>query len=725
MKARTHLKIGAYTADAATLNWGTLPRAGEPDIYEVLKREIKPWLDVPSDVGVSTAHEFQPHNSRSFAVFDTLAQNFARRCVDPLLDRYRTRQLQALNETTELPAISPREKQLNRWVLISLGSLGFAIAGHWLFAPLLIGAVIGGVYTTLGIYVEAYHSLVKQRKVNFALLAGLNTLGMWLGGFITPAIFGTAFYMVAVKVIAKTKDHSRQRLADVFGKQPRTVWVLVDGVEVETPLERIAAGDILAVQAGQAIPADGVITRGTATIDQHALTGEAQPVEKGVGESVLATTVVLTGAIHIRVEKAGHETTAAQITEMLNRTSSYQIEIESKAQQFADRAALPTLIVSAVALPTVGYQGAVAILGAGLGYDVALTGPISMLNYLNIASRHGVLVKDGRSLERLHEVDTIVFDKTGTLTLEDLHLAQVHSFNGFSEDALLAMAATAEARQSHPIARAIKSAAHARGLQLMPVDDMHYQVGFGMQVSVDGKTIRVGSARFMEMQEIPLHEEARELQRACAAQGCSLVFVAVDQQLMGALKLHATVRPEARQAVKRLRKRGLRLYMLSGDQLEPTRKLAEELGFDHYIANSLPEGKADVVELLHKEGRSVCFVGDGINDAIALKKAKVSISLLGATTVAMDTAQIVLMDRDLGHVANLLEMARDFDGTMKRALAAALIPDALVISGVFLLGFGVYASVASWVVGLTAGMWNAMLPMLKYRNGNALPEASE
>jgi Cu2+-exporting ATPase len=367
----------------------------------------------------------------------------------------------------------------------------------------------------------------------------------------------------------------------------------------------------------------------------------------------------------------------------------------------------------------------VAILGAGLGYDVALTGPISMLNYLNIASRHGVLVKDGRSLERLHEVDTIVFDKTGTLTLEDLHLAQVHSFNGFSEDALLAMAATAEARQSHPIARAIKSAAHARGLQLMPVDDMHYQVGFGMQVSVDGKTIRVGSARFMEMQEIPLHEEARELQRACAAQGCSLVFVAVDQQLMGALKLHATVRPEARQAVKRLRKRGLRLYMLSGDQLEPTRKLAEELGFDHYIANSLPEGKADVVELLHKEGRSVCFVGDGINDAIALKKAKVSISLLGATTVAMDTAQIVLMDRDLGHVANLLEMARDFDGTMKRALAAALIPDALVISGVFLLGFGVYASVASWVVGLTAGMWNAMLPMLKYRNGNALPEASE
>jgi Cu2+-exporting ATPase len=718
--------MGTYTADAATLNWGTPPRVSELDIYELLKRESRPWLDVNPVTAVGAAHEIQGDSSRSFARFDTLAQSFARRWIDPLLDRDRTQQLQALSQTQELPTVSPLEKQLNRWVLTSLTALSLAIAGHWLFAPLLPGAVIAGVYATLPIYVEAYRSLVKQRKINYPVIAGLNLIGMWLGGFVIPATLGASIYILAHKLISKTEDHSRQRLANVFGRQPRTVWMVVDGVEVEAPFERVAAGDILAVQAGQAIPADGIITRGTATIDQHALTGEAQPVEKGIGESVLATTVVLTGLIHIRVEKAGYETTAAQITEMLNRTSSYEMSIASTAMQFADRAALPALIVSGIALPTVGYQGAVAVLGVGLGFDVKLTGPISMLNYLNIASRQGVLVKDGRSLELLNQIDTIVFDKTGTLTLEDLHLAHVHSFNGFSEAELLAMAATAEERQSHPIARAIKSAAHARGLQILPVDDVQYQVGFGMQVMVRGQTIRVGSARFMEMQEILLPAEARELQRAGATQGYSLVFVAVDHQLTGALELHATIRPEARQAIERLRKRGLRLFILSGDQTEPTRKLAEELGFDHYIANTLPEGKADVIEQLQAEGRSVCFVGDGINDAIALKKAKVSISLLGATTVAMDTAQIVLMDQDLEHVANLLEMARDFNATMKRALAATLIPDALLIGGVFLLGFGVYATVATWTVSLAGGLSNAMLPLLKYKLGqNGRPDSSE
>jgi Cu2+-exporting ATPase len=481
------------------------------------------------------------------------------------------------------------------------------------------------------------------------------------------------------------------------------------------------AGDIALVQAGQVVPADGVITRGAATIDQHALTGEAQPIEKGVGETVLATTVVLTGSIHLRVEKAGRETTAAQIAEILNRTSSYQMAIESKSLQFANRSALPTLLVSGIAWPVAGYEGAVAILGANLGSNIKLTGPISMLNFLNITSRNGVLIKDGRSLELLNEIDTIVFDKTGTLTLEDLHLAQVHSFNGFAPDELLTWAGTAEQRQSHPIARAIEAAAQARGLSSVSIEDAHYQVGFGIQVKVGDKMIRVGSARFMEMEHIEFSAEMRELQRACAAQGYSLVWVAVSQQVSGALELHATVRSEAKQVIERLRQRNLRLYILSGDQQEPTRRLAEELGIDNFIANTLPEGKAAAIERLQTEGRRVCFVGDGINDAIALKKANVSISLQGATTIAIDTAQIVLIDQDLNHVANLLDTAHDFDMTMRRGIACALIPDALLMGGVFLAGFGIYASIAMYSVGLAAGLGNAMLPLLRYRNANKLP----
>jgi Cu2+-exporting ATPase len=753
MKVCTHINIGSSAAEGATINWGASVAgarfgASESWIPEeisetledlqsriassetimafvvVMKRETRPWLKQHAFVNVGIAQENDAGDSRSYARFDAVAQTFAQRWIDPIFGQTRDQQRAALSATQEAPTISPAEKEVNRRLLIGVGAFACALTGELLFPPLLIPAVVGGVYASLPLYIQAFRSLIRRKKVTLPVIAGLNLIGTWAGGFITAGTLGLTIFMLAQKLVSKTEDNSRHRLVDVFGQQPRKVWLLVDGVEVEAPFEQIHAGDTLVVQAGQAIPADGVITHGAATIDQHALTGEAQPVEKGVGETVLATTVVLTGAIQVRVEKAGCETTAAQITEILNRTSSYEMEIESKALQFANRTALPTLIVSGIAWPVVGFEGAVAVLAANLGVNVKLTGPITMLNYLNITSRHRVLVKDGRSLELLKEVDTIVFDKTGTLTLEDLHLANVHVFNGYAEDELLALAGAAEQRQSHPIARAIKTAAHARGLPLAAIAEAAYQVGFGIQVVVEGQTIRVGSARYMEMEQIGLSAAMRDLQAACAGQGSSLVWVAVGDQISGALELHATPRPEAKQAIARLRQRDLRLYILSGDQAEPTRKLAEELGIENTIANTLPEGKAAVIAQLQAEGRRVCFVGDGINDAIALKKANVSISMQGATTVAVDTAQIVLMDQDLHHVANLLEIAQDFDATLRRGYAAALIPDAILIGGVFLLHFGIYTSIALGTLGLAAGLGNAMLPLLKYRDGNALPERS-
>jgi len=745
MRVRTQLKTGASGADALVINWGTtaagtLPGANQsliPDkvlaaidalqarlassarltgLYDVLKRETKPWLKVYSFSSLDrTAPETRTHQSRSFTKFDAIAQTFAQRWLDPLFDQTRDRQRKELSVTREAPIVSDTEREVNRRVLISLGALGLALAGELFFAPLLIPATVGGVYASLSVFGHAYRSLVKRRKVDLSVLGALNMVGTWLGGFITAGTLGLVIYLLGHKLISKTEDHSRQSLVDAFGKQPRTAWMRVDGVEVEVPFERIGAGDILVVQAGQVIPADGVITQGVATIDQHTLTGEAQPIEKGVGDAVFATTIVLAGAIHLRVEKAGQETTAAQITDILNRTGSYQMAIESQALQFANRSVLPTLIASGVALPLIGYEGAVAITNAAFGFNIKMTGPIAMLNYLNIAAHKGILVKDGRSLELLHTIDTVIFDKTGTLTLDQPRVAQIHLFNGIRESALLAYAAAVEIRQTHPIANAIVNLAKARELSMPSINDARYEMGYGIKAWIDGKLLRVGSDRFMEMEKISLPPEVAALKAVAHGQGRSLVMVALDDELAGVIELEPTIRPEAQAIIADLHRRGKQVYIISGDHEQPTRALAERLGIDHYFANTLPEQKAGHVERLQAEGRTVCFVGDGINDSIALKKAQVSVSLRGATSVATDTAQIVLMDTTLNQLPMLFDLAGQFDTNMKTGFAMAMIPGFLIIGGIFVANLGIIGSMMLYNASLVAGLGVAMLPLYQHR----------
>ncbi|MCW5849354.1 MAG: heavy metal translocating P-type ATPase [Anaerolineae bacterium] len=737
MKVRTHVKAGEFATTTALTVSGpgapglSLNGAGESwleDMRLFVELEVKPWfthiyrLEGPQDL------DDKPITSRSFAKMDSLSQSLAQRWLDPLFGASRDRQRAALALGDGEPVIGPAEKTINRSLVSSLLTLGLALGGSFIYTPLLAPAFVSALYSNLTLFVQAYDDLVRERRIKSSFTYGVGLIGAWLGGFYAAAAIAGTLYFAAQKLVYKTEDQARQTLVNVFGQQIRTVWLLVDGVEVEVPLERVQAGDIVVVQAGQPIPVDGTVTRGIASIDQHTLTGEAQPVERGPGDAVLATTTVLTGAIHVRVERAGQETAAAQIADILNDTSSYQLSMESTAVRIADGLALPALLVSGLALMTVGFEGAIAVLNVNLGWNVKLTGPLAMLNYMNIISRHGVLIKDGRSLELLDGIDTIVFDKTGTLTLDQPHVADVHVFDGYSVDEMLALAATAEQRQSHPIARAILTAAQARGLALRPVDDAHYEVGFGIKVHVNGQVVRVGSARYMEIENIYVPGEVQRAQVLCGAQGHSLVLVAVDEAVRGALELHATVRPEAKHVIDRLRQRNVALYILSGDQEAPTRRLAQTLGIDHYIAGVLPEGKAAVIEQLQAEGRKVCFVGDGINDTIALKKAQVSISLRGATTIAVDAAQVVLMDQSLNRLVDVLDLGDEFRGTLREGVAWAVVPDLVLIGGVFLAGAGVYAAVAITNLGLAAGVASAMWPLLRHPDptlpsvGQAEPE---
>ena len=355
------------------------------------------------------------------------------------------------------------------------------------------------------------------------------------------------------------------------------------------------------------------------------------------------------------------------------------------------------------------------MLNSDFGTGIRMAAPLAMLSSLALCANKGILVKDGRALELMNEVDTVLFDKTGTLTRERPEVGRMIASSGFAPERILQFAAAAERRFHHPIALAILHKAQELGLELPPTDDTQYKVGYGITVGVDGHTVRVGSKRFMDSEGVAITPEVDASAGAGApAKATRMVMVSVDGRLGGAIELHAAVRPEVRQIVQGLRDRGIKhIAIISGDHEAPTRKLAESLGMDRYFAQVLPADKADHVIALQKEGRKVCFVGDGINDSIALKQANVSISLRGASSIATDTAHIVFLEEGLSKLCDLRDISRDLDRNVRRSWRLILAPNIACIAGVFTLGFGIMASVVTNNVAALAALANGMLPLRK------------
>ncbi|MCB0079425.1 MAG: HAD-IC family P-type ATPase, partial [Caldilineaceae bacterium] len=305
-----------------------------------------------------------------------------------------------------------------------------------------------------------------------------------------------------------------------------------------------------------------------------------------------------------------------------------------------------------------------------------------------------------------------VFDKTGTLTLEQPQVMAVHSWHGFAQDAVLALAAAAEQRQNHPLARAIIAAAQESELALPAVDASRYDVGYGIRAATTEHELHVGSLRYMALADVPIADDVYSHQAAIHAHGGALVYVAVDGRLAGAIELHATLRPEAEQIIAQLKARKLKLYILSGDHQEPTKRLATQLGIDDYMAELLPQEKAEWVQQLQAEGRVVCFVGDGINDAIALKHAHTSISLRGASTAATDTAQIVLTDESLIQLDEVFTLAQRFHNNMRNNYITTFGPGLLCLGGIYFFNLKILSSMIWYNASLVAGLGNALWPAL-------------
>lgn len=608
--------------------------------------------------------------------------------------------------------ITKRKMQTQQLFLISIASLLFSSIGAFGSLPFYL---LGGVFLTVLSVPVCLMGLkdLARGKVNINVLYLVVMGGMVVTGNFWVGNFSMFIYALSEKLTLFATDTSQKELIDVFKIHPDFVFLVSDGVEIRRPFEALQIGDVVAVHAGEMIPADGTVVAGMATVDQHVLTGEAQPIEKEVGAPAFATTILLSGWLHIRVEKAGGDTIVAKIGQILNDTTDFKSTVQMRSQELSDRSVLPTLLLGAVSVPIVGVNGALAVVSAHFKAKMNATAPLSALNYFKACAKQGILFKDGRSLDLLYGIDTIVFDKTGTLTQEEPAVQQLHCFAPeYDEQTVLQLAASAETKQTHPIAKAILRTAQTQGVSLLPLDEAEYKIGYGLQVVINGQMVRVGSLRFMAMEALPITAAITQQVKHASDQAHTFVLVAVDQTIVGGIELAAALRPEARQVVQQLRQlpQIKAIYIISGDNETPTRQLAQELGIDHYFAETLPQHKAELIEQLQGEGKAICYIGDGINDSIALRKAQVSVSLRGASTVAMDTAQIVLMDGNLEQLPDLFTIAQSFHQNINLMFGVTVAPMVVGIASIFLLHFGLFHIVLINKVGLVGAVSVAMLP---------------
>lgn len=641
-----------------------------------------------------------------------------------VLEERLTRMFEANAQSDDNKKKIAYEKESKREMVSASIALALSTAGFF-YRPLSPLSLPFVIYASKDVYKKAFW-LIKQGKVSVSTLMTITIVGVIIMGRFFIASLIAFLIKLALRMTARMAQTSKKQLFDVFEHHIDFVWIIVDGVEIRVPFNDLQSGDVVVVHAGEIIPADGTVAEGMASVDQHILTGEARPIEREIGEEVFASTVVLSGKIHIKVEKTGEESTVAKITHILNHTIDFKSTTQLRAETFSEHLVKPALIAGIFALPMLGFSSALAVLNAHPKNKIMILAPLTIMNHLNLASKQGILIKDGRSLELLKQVDTIIFDKTGTLTEEQPHVGAIHCCSHYDENDVVIYAAAAEYKQSHPLAKAIQQEAENRQLTVPPIDDSEYKIGYGLIVDVAGQTIHVGSDRFMEVESILIPLNIKEQQQLSHEEGYTLILVAVDNNVIGGIELLPTVRPEAKAVIRQLKQRPniKSTFIISGDNEVPTKKLAQELGIDSYFAETLPESKADIIEQLQQQGHFICYVGDGINDSIALKKSQVSVSLRGASTIATDTAQIVLMDQGLNHLTLLFDLADDFNANMNTTFGILLAPAILGVSGAFIFGFGIAYTVALNMTGLAFGLGNTMLPLLKQPKKQLHSEAS-
>jgi P-type Cu2+ transporter len=546
---------------------------------------------------------------------------------------------------------------------------------------------IGGAYTSL-----------RNRALNMSVLVATGVLAAWIASVLLTIVGEETFFEAAAMLVTfvlfghwmemKSRRGTSDSLRALFDIVPPSATVLRDGREVELPTSEIVVGDVIRLKPGDKVPVDGVVTAGSSSIDESLVTGESIPVEKAVGDQVVGGSINRSGALTFEATKIGADTALGQIIDLVERAQNSK----APGQRLADRAA-GVLVIVAVSAGLITFAVwslfsdesfittltfAISAVVIACPDALGLATPTAVAVGTGIGARHGVLIKDAATLEGIGALDAIALDKTGTLTVGEPALTDVVADRELAEDDLLRLVASAERGSEHPLAGAIVNGAEARGLQLADASAFEAIPGHGLEATVDGRRLAVGNVRLLERDGVSvdgLSDRAREL----AEQGKTVMFVAVDGRPAGLVAAADQIRPSARQAIAGLKRLGLEVAMISGDNQRTAQAVAAELGIERVFAEVLPQDKADYVKRLQDEGKKVAMVGDGVNDAPALAQADVGIAIGAGTDVAVETANVVLMRSDPLDVTAAMQLSRATVRKMKQNLGWASVYNVLAI----------------------------------------------
>lgn len=458
-----------------------------------------------------------------------------------------------------------------------------------------------------------------------------------------------------------TRRKSYENLAQSFLNTKEIVHVLRDGNETEISANLLQAGDTVVLRIGSVIPADGTVVAGEASVNQASMTGEGLPVHKIPGDTVFASTVVEEGEIHVCVRACGRETRVSKIADMIDRSQSLKAASQIRAERTADRLVFYNFLLAGLTYAfTRNFAKAASTLLVDYSCAMKLSAPVCVLSAMKNCAEHGITVKGGKFLEDFARADTIVFDKTGTLTESQPSVKQIVTFGGRAEHEVLKIAACLEEHFPHSLARAVVREAENRGIEHREDHTkVSYILAHGLASTLNGEELRIGSAHFIFDDEgIPKTEEAERAIEDLAQTGCSQLYLSVGKELAGIIAIEDPLRPEAKEVVSELHRLGIKnIIMLTGDGPQTARSIAKKTAIDRYHAQALPDTKADFIKRLKEEGKLVVMVGDGINDSPALSEADVGIAMGQASSIAGETADILLPDDGLRALPLLRKIA--------------------------------------------------------------------
>lgn len=500
----------------------------------------------------------------------------------------------------------------------------------------------------------------------------------------------------------RAKKKTGEAISKLMDLRPKTAVILRDGLEVTVPIEEVQVGDLVVVRPGQSIPVDGVITQGQAAVDEAALTGESIPVEKAVGDTVIAATINKNGFITFRASRVGDETTLSQIIRLVEEASASKAPIAKLADRVAGvfvpivlGIALLTLIVWLLAGQTFTFalSCAIAVLVISCPCALGLATPVAIMVGTGVGAENGVLFQSAEALELLHKVNAVVLDKTGTVTEGHPTVTDLKAF-GVQDTELLEIAYTLEQPSEHPLAEAIVTYAQSKQTRSLSISNFEAQTSKGITAIIDGHTCMAGKAAMLEMQGISVAQGA-SFGNELAQQGKTPLYFARDGVLIGVIGVADVVKPSSKEAIYQFKRLGIDVTLLTGDHRITAQAICDQLGIPHVIAEVLPQDKEREVRRLQSEGKTVAMVGDGINDAPALARADVGIAIGAGTDVAISSADVVLMKSDLMDAVNAIRLSRSVIRNIKENLFWAFIYNCIGIplaAGVFWIPFALKLS---------------------------------